>query len=1180
LRRALTFALVIMGWMGSGPVFAQQSDKDYLTTFLEDNLSDVGRDVVITGFSGALSSQATIASMTIADAKGVWITLNGVTLDWSRSALLSGRVEITALTADDIIVDRAPNSETTSLPDPEAAGFSLPDLPVSVRIDRLAATRITLGPDVLGTAVQGRLDAALMLADGEGSAKLDLKRTDKGPAGQILLDASFVNSTRQLVLDLAVTEAAGGISSGILGLPGRPSIDLMIAGRGPIDDVTSNVSLRTDGIDRLTGQVVLQGTANASTRFSADLSGNFAPLLVPDYAAFFGDSLQLTLSGRRAASGALALDDLALTTAALRLTGQLSIDATGQPLAFNLSGTVGLSDGSPVALPLPGAKQTDIRSAQINLSFDGAVSQDWQLHTQILGLSRDDITIGKMDLNGSGRIAQDVGGMVVGSDLTFAVADATPSDPALARALGTQASGDILADYRESDGFVTVKRLALDGSDYGMVASGRIAGLHDALTMTGEATANFADLSRLTSLVGRDVSGAAKISLAGSGSPLAGTFDVDAALNTESLAMGQPELDPLLGGAALIDLSAKRDESGTTIRRLNMRSRSLAIEATGQLSSRQSDLRAKLIFGNLTDLGAGYGGALTADAQFDGTLQQGRLRLSGNGTALTVGQAEADRLLAGRSTIGAEFAVKNGAVTLTSAQIANPQVKATATGRADSGKSNVDLEARLANLAVILPDFPGPLTVIGTVTDGGSAYQIDLKGKGPGQIDATVQGQLGKSGAGSDLRLVGTGQSALVNVFIQPRSINGPVQFDLRLAGPLQVNALTGQISLQNARFSDVELGAGLRDIDVSANLSGGQAVVSGRGALTSGGSVTANGTVGLAAPYAADLDIGLSRAKLRNPELFEAETSGSLQLVGPMMGGALVSGRLDIPNAEIRIPSSGLTSFQEMPDITHVRDTGPVRETRRNAGLFGQGKSGATGGAGGPAYRLDLELVATNSLFIRGRGLDAELSGSLRLGGTTANTLPSGQFSLIRGRLDILGKRLTLSEASLQLQGDFVPFVAIAASNQSDGITSTVRVDGKAVDPVVSFTSNPELPQEEVLAHLLFGRGLQNLSALQAAQLANAVASLAGRGGEGIVGRLRKSFGLDDLDVTTDETGSTVLKAGKYISENVYSEIELGQDGKSEINLNLDLRPGVTVTGRVGATGETGLGIFVEKDY
>jgi translocation and assembly module TamB len=82
------------------------------------------------------------------------------------------------------------------------------------------------------------------------------------------------------------------------------------------------------------------------------------------------------------------------------------------------------------------------------------------------------------------------------------------------------------------------------------------------------------------------------------------------------------------------------------------------------------------------------------------------------------------------------------------------------------------------------------------------------------------------------------------------------------------------------------------------------------------------------------------------------------------------------------------------------------------------------------------------------------------------------------------------------------------------------------------------------------------------------------------VISKLRKSFGLDDLDLATADDGTTALKAGKYISENIYTEVEIDQTGTSKINLNLDLRPGITVKGRVGADGETGVGVFIEKDY
>jgi translocation and assembly module TamB len=124
MRRAAILALSL----AATPLLAQDDDRDFLTAFLEDNLSGAGREVTITGFAGALSARATIEQMTIADDQGIWLTINGATLDWSRSAILSGEVRVTELSAQEIIVARLPaTAETESdLPNPEATPFSLP----------------------------------------------------------------------------------------------------------------------------------------------------------------------------------------------------------------------------------------------------------------------------------------------------------------------------------------------------------------------------------------------------------------------------------------------------------------------------------------------------------------------------------------------------------------------------------------------------------------------------------------------------------------------------------------------------------------------------------------------------------------------------------------------------------------------------------------------------------------------------------------------------------------------------------------------------------------------------------------------------------------------------------------------------------------------------------------------
>jgi translocation and assembly module TamB len=408
--------------------------------------------------------------------------------------------------------------------------------------------------------------------------------------------------------------------------------------------------------------------------------------------------------------------------------------------------------------------------------------------------------------------------------------------------------------------------------------------------------------------------------------------------------------------------------------------------------------------------------------------------------------------------------------------------------------------------------------------------------------------------------------------------VSGRLGFDLGMKGPLRLSSLSGRVTLSGGRVTDVNAGLAFERTEAVATLARGVAQIAATSQLTTGGRLRVGGTIGLAAPYRADLALQLDSLMLRDPILYETTASGSLSLIGPLRAGARLAGRITLGQTELQIPSTGLGGAGALPGLTHRNEPAAVKATRGRAGLLASALADA--GRGGGSLVLDLVIDAPSRVFVRGRGLDAELGGQLRLAGTTSSIIASGGFQLIRGRLDLLGKRLTLSRAILDLEGDFVPFVDVMASSTNDGITAIVTIEGPATNPVVSFSSSPELPQEEVLAQLLFGRDLQTITPLQAARLANAVRTLSGRGGEGLVGKLRRSFGLDDFDLATSADGTTTLRAGKYLSENVYTDIEVDQDGRSQINLNLDLRKGLTVTGRVSDDGETGLGVFLEQDY
>lgn len=1159
------------------PLFAtaQTDGRDYLTAFLEESLSGAGRKVTVTGFQGALSSTASLESLTIADDQGVWLTLRGVNLDWSRSSLLRGAVVVTALTAKDIELARLPTPSAAAKP--EAGQFSLPDLPVSISIGKIMADHISLGPTVLGQAVEAQLQASMQLGGGEGAASLLLQRSGAGPQGKIALTVSYANRDQRLKVDLLAEEGAGGLAAVKLGLPEAPSLSLSIKGDGPLTDFTADIGLQTDQTDRLRGKVVLTGAEGGGQGFAADLSGDMAPLFLPDYAAFFGNRVTLQLAGTRAADGGLNLPQFHLSAKALQLDGALFVKSDGLPQSFALTGRIADPAGGAVLLPLTTAQQVRVGSADLKLSYNAAQGEGWAGRIAISGLVRDDFRVSTLSLDGSGRIARVAGKRQVGGSFRYSAEGLDPRDQALARALGSVIWGDALGFWREGAGNLTLGRMTVQGEDYAAKASGQITGLAGAFAISGQASAEMQDLSRLSGLAGRGLGGAADVSLTGSGSPITGAFDLQATAKGQDMRAGIAPLDSVLRGSALLRASVLRDTTGVALRALTLQAQSLTASAQGQLASAGSDVTATLNFTDLQSLGAGYRGSLSGKAHLTGTQAQAQMTLTATGQSLRLGQAQIDSLLAGPSQLALELALNAGQMQINRADLSNPQLRVTASGALDGSLQRVKLDARLANLALLLPEFPGPLTVTGTAAQDAKGTTLDLTAKGPGQIDASVKGSLAKGFDTADLTIKGQARAALANAFIAPRSVSGQLGFDLRLRGPLQLTSLSGPVTLSQGQLADPALKFSLRNISAQLGLQAGRAVVTSSLDVSSGGRIAVQGTAELRAPYAGDLTVDLQSVILRDPDLYEARLNGQLRVTGPLTGGAQIVGRIALNETELRVPSTGVSGASGLADLRHINEPVAVYATRARAGLIAQAKPSTGGGAG---FGLDVVLSAPSRLFVRGRGLDAEVGGELRLTGSTNAVVPIGAFSLIRGRLDILGKRLDLTEALLQMQGTLTPYVQIAATTQNDGITSGVSIIGPASDPVVSFTSVPELPEEEVVAQLLFGRGLQTLSPFQALQLASAVATLAGRGGDGVIAKLRKGVGLDNLDVKTGADGSTQVTAGKYISEKVYSEVTVDQQGQSQINLNLDISKSIKLQAKAGSTGSTGLGVLLQKDY
>lgn len=979
----------------------------------------------------------------------------------------------------------------------------------------------------------------------------------KGADGR--LDLSQLQlTTRALTLGGALSLDADGLPEkidlkGELGLDGQPVLlPLTTDERTFLNHADLAITFDAAQDEAWTANLLVQGLNRADlTAQTARIIGNGAIMREGSPRTAWG-LLDITLGG-------LAPRDPALAKAmGESLTGQVAFQwAEGQPTfdltALTLNGPDYRFDGKLAIGGLDSA---------LTLAGSGLLSADDLSHfadltgQPLAGRANASLTGEAALLTG----AFDLTGQIRGNGLKIGLAEVDN--------LLSGASTIDLAVKRDETG-TRLNRLDIAAASLTAKAKGIIATAGSDIS----ADLSFADLRALGPQYRGSLTGLARFQ----GTPEAGRLSFDA--KGQSLAIGVAEADNLLKGDSTIQAEATLAGNVVQLQKLEVNAASLGVKASGTIDPAGHDLNADLAFRDLRALGGGYRGTLAAKAGFKGTPEDGKLTASATASGLAIGQSEADRLLAGNSSLAADLRLQGGRVTINSATLENPQLKVAAKGAIAGAARQVTLDAALANLGLLLPEFPGRLTVAGKLADDGTGYALDLGAKGPGGIALAAKGRMAPDFSRADLTIKGNAKADLANAFISPTTVSGGVGIDLRVNGPLLPASLGGRVTLSGLRLATPALPNSIEGLNGAVSFAAGRAQLDLKGGLNSGGSFTIDGTAGLSAPYQGDIRVALLNLLLKDPQLYQTKMNGELSLRGALTGGAMIAGEVTLRETELQVPSTGLGGAAGLEDLRHRAEPGDVRLTRQRAGLVAEAEAASSGASGRP-YGLDLTIAAPQRIFVRGRGLDMELGGSLRITGTTANIVPSGAFELVRGRLDILGKRLTISQAQLQMQGDFDPWLSVLASNESDGITSSVKIEGNASAPEVSFVSSPELPEEEVLARLLFNRDLNSLSAFQAAQLASAVATLAGKGGEGVMSKLRKGFGLDDLDVSTNAEGQTEVKAGKYISKNAYTEVEVDGAGKAKINLNLDVTETITLRGSVGAEGDTSIGIFKEKDY
>ena len=1175
-----------------------------------------------------LPPRLTATRISLTDARGAWVTAEGADIALNWRELPQWRVTLEHLRATRLIVHRLPpgSPADASSPTPSLPSLpSLPNLPLAIRVNRIDLPRIELSEAVVGQSAALSLAGFLSLDAARLASSLNIQRLDR--PGAATLELAVEGET--LVVRLDASEPAGGLIAALSGLPDAP-FAANLALDGPASGAPWSLRARLgDAEADLSGMASVSPTGG----MAITIGGHAIPgPLVPAEFRVLAERISIDAGVARTAAGGVTMERLALAMPALRATASGTLD-TSQVLRGNFS----LQAAGPAtfgawlppgitwrALGAEGGIGGTLTAPELTLAVLAEAPRGLGAADALLGDALRlavEATAFRIDarLEGARLRASLAGPIAAPLDLAFTLQAHDPptlngtiaaqgriTGPAEAPRLHAQIRSDRLAGMGQVFEALT---LTADGSlaDIAIEATGRFQSRPLNLSLHASRVGEVLRVDRLEARFAE-----ATLTGAGAGSLPAGPFTGALRLNAPDLGRLQlglagrqtAELEaaaiPGATGPAAQGLRLRLAGSGAgtpTLRanveaevggslaalafRLAMTAPQAVVDLAGNLALGEASL---ITLSRLEARSGPDGLSLQGGARIrvtpagDLTLEMARLA-SRRGGMLAVQGRLAGGSLNGRADVSALPLGPYTANAVTGT--ASAQVLATGTLAAPVLDATLRADGLRARDAAQVP--PGQLNA--TARLQGEALRAEARlSAGPGvELNVTAQQPRGL-GMASPFDAVLRGRldlGALARPFLagSPNSVGGRLALDLRASGIAAAPQLAGGATLSEGSFANPLYGTRIESMAARLKAQGPRLVVESlTGRTGGGGTLAVQGWIEpLGDGLPAELRLRADAARPISGAVGDAVVDADLLLRGPLLSGGNLGGRISLRRADLRIPESLPAS---VPNLGPVRQVGPLPPGRP-----APAQPRPVAARPNLPMALDVTIAATRAIFIRGRGLEAELGGELVLRGTLAAPIPSGGLRLRRGSFDLAGRTLQFSRGVIGFDSaSLSPSLDFLASTRSRSHTINLGVTGTPAMPVITVTAEPELPQDEALARLLFDRETSRLSPFEIITIAQAAAQLAGlpAPGGGVADRLRRSLGLDRLGVGGDGRGGAALEAGSYVAPGVYFGVRQGTGGGAPgVGVQVELTPRLRLEGQT-STGPAGdrLGLTWEREY
>ncbi len=303
-------------------------------------------------------------------------------------------------------------------------------------------------------------------------------------------------------------------------------------------------------------------------------------------------------------------------------------------------------------------------------------------------------------------------------------------------------------------------------------------------------------------------------------------------------------------------------------------------------------------------------------------------------------------------------------------------------------------------------------------------------------------------------------------------------------------------------------------------------------------------------------------------------------------------SGRRPVIEGNVEI-QSGVLRVPEPPKNLHPAEGTAIlweaaEEPSPSDGVPHKKSQEVTAGGKQPFPQLDLNvgLSIPSGFWIRGQGLDVELSGKLNVKQKGALPVITGSLRAVRGQFLFSGRLFQLDRGEVVFYGEeeINPSLDVELSAIVDETLIRITVRGTVKELDLQFASEPEMTEGDIMSLLLLGRRLDELNDDQFDLLQRrATDLLSAFGTTRLAGRLSRQLGVDMVQIRSRREGQNgrALIIGKYLSRRLLVKYEqLLEEATFLINLEYFLTRRLKVETLYGRSDQSGIELDWTKEY